>query len=190
MSDQWLLDTIKAKSDQLNACDLVGGPITVTVQKVSKLSGEQPVSIEIGEGRQPYKPCKNMRRVLVGCWGTEKWVGRSMTLYCDPTVKFGGQAVGGIRISHVSHIDEAKEVALTVTRGKSQVYTVQPLKVGPKQETAESTEARIEKVITAINLATNKAEVDKIRQRAKALYDSLDQAGQARIDDAVLAKGF
>jgi len=91
MSDQWLLETIKAKSDQLNACDLVGGPITVTVQKVSKLAGEQPVSIEIGEGRQPFKPCKSMRRVLIACWGTERWVGRSMTLCCDTDVKFGGQ---------------------------------------------------------------------------------------------------
>ncbi len=188
MSDQWLLETIKAKSDQLNACDLLGGPITVTVQKVSKLSGEQPVSIEIGEGRQPYKPCKNMRRVLVGCWGTERWIGRSMTLFCDPTVKFGGANVGGIRISHVSHIDGPKEIPLTVTRGKSSVYTVQPLKVQPP--TTESIEDRISKVVAAIENAKNADELATVMRRSKQLYDTLTIEQQAMIDNAKLAKGF
>lgn len=188
MSDQWLLDTIKAKSDQLNACDLVGGPITVTVQKVAKLSGDQPVSIEIGEGRQPFKPCKSMRRVLIACWGTEKWVGRSMTLCCDTDVKFGGQKVGGIRISHVSHIDAPKEIPLTISKGKSQVWTVQPLKTTAPP--AESTESRIAKVLSAIESTANADELATVMRKAKQLYDSLTVEQQAKIDDAKLAKGF
>ena len=187
MSDQWLLETIKAKSDQLNACDLVGGPITVTVQKVSKLSGEQPVSIEIGEGRQPYKPCKNMRRVLIACWGTAGWVGRSMTLYCDTNVKFGGANVGGIRISHVSHIDGPREIALTASKGKSQVWTVQPLRI---ERPTESIEDRIGKVIAAIQRTKSQAELDKVMGLAKQLYDTLTIEQQAQIDNAKLAKGF
>jgi len=185
LSDQWLLETIKAKSDQLNACDLVGGPITVIVQKVSKLAGEQPVSIEIGEGRQPFKPCKNMRRVLIACWGTERWVGRSMTLYCDTNVKFGGQQVGGIRISHVSHIDVAKEIPLTASKGKSQVWTVQPL---PTRKM--SVDERIAAIVKAIGETKTKAELDAGMEQCKKFYDTLTVEQQAKIDDAKLAKGF
>lgn len=29
---------------------------------------------------------------------TESWVGKSITLYFDPTVKFGGAKVGGVRV--------------------------------------------------------------------------------------------
>jgi hypothetical protein len=60
-----------------------------------------------------------VRRILVGVWGKDasKYVGRSMTIYRDPTVAFGGLQVGGIRVSHMSHIDAEKTVALQVTRG-------------------------------------------------------------------------
>jgi hypothetical protein len=50
-----------------------------------------------------------------------------LRLYGDPDVKFGGQKVGGIRISHLSHIDAPVEVSLTVTRGKRAPFIVQPL---------------------------------------------------------------
>jgi hypothetical protein len=50
-----------------------------------------------------------------------------MTLYRDPAVKFGGMDVGGIRVSHLSHIDKPLSVALTVSRGKRAPYVVQPL---------------------------------------------------------------
>ena len=70
-----------------------------------------------------------MRRVLVACWGPEasEWVGRRMTLFGDPTIKFGKDTVGGIRIAALSHIDEAKTIPLTVTRGRRAPFTVEPL---------------------------------------------------------------
>jgi hypothetical protein len=123
-----LRDTIVPKSDQLNADDLIAGPITVKVTKVRRGDKEQPLAIEI-EGRMPYKPCKSMRRVLILAWGDDGrvWVGRSMTLYRDDEVKFGGVKVGGIRISHLSHIDRPMELALTVTKGSRKPYKVLPL---------------------------------------------------------------
>src|ERR1700678_2310927 len=97
---------IQAKSDQLNGDDLICGPLTITITKVECRPGtEQPVSIFYdGDGGKPYKCCKSMARVMVHCWGDDanKYVGRSLTLYCDPEVKWGGMAVGGIRISHMS----------------------------------------------------------------------------------------
>jgi hypothetical protein len=133
---------IAAKSDQLNADDLMDAPRTITITKVTAApdAAEQPVSIhyEGGEGR-PWKPCKTMRRILVGVWGKDasKYVGRSLTLYRDPTVAFGGLQVGGIRVSHMSDITEDKTVALLVTRGRKAPFKIKPLKDAPRQQTSD-----------------------------------------------------
>lgn len=129
MKPDSLADTIVPKSDQLNADDLLTGPITVKVESVKRGDKEQPVVIGIDGGRQPYKPCKSMRRVLIAAWGDKgsDWVGKSMTLYCDPGVVFGGVKVGGIRISHLSHIDSDRVFMLTATRGKKAEFTVKRL---------------------------------------------------------------
>lgn len=73
--------------------------------------------------------CKSMSRVLVAAWGPDAktYVGRSLTLYRDPTVKWGGLEVGGIRISHMTRIDAAMTMALTATKGSRKPYTVKPL---------------------------------------------------------------
>ena len=131
MSD--MKPVIEPKSDQLNADDLIAGEITVTISKVSIRGGpEQPVAVHFeGDNGKPYKPCKSMCRVMVHAWGPDssKYIGRSMTLYCDPKVKWAGMEVGGIRISHMSHIDDKLTMALTASKGKRQPYTVQPLTV-------------------------------------------------------------
>jgi hypothetical protein len=125
-----LTNTIIPKSDQLNADDLISGPRTIRITGVEAGSAEQPVAIhyEGGTGR-PYKPSKSMRRVLVAIWGTDgnAYVGRSLTIYRDPLIKFGGDAVGGIRISHASDIEETVCIALTESRGKRKPFRVQPL---------------------------------------------------------------
>lgn len=141
-----LTDTIAPRSDQLNADDLVTGPRTFTVEKVSKGSTEQPVDIHLTEcpGR-PFRPSKSMRRVLVAAWGKDAatYTGRRMTLYRDDKVKFGGQEVGGIRISHLSNLDKKLTVALTVTRGKRAPFTVQPLTETAAPEPTDNEPARI-----------------------------------------------
>ena len=56
-----------ATRDQLNADDLIGGPRTITVTRVSKMKEpDQPIAIYFeGDGGKPYKPGKSMRRVLL-----------------------------------------------------------------------------------------------------------------------------
>lgn len=126
-----IMSTIAPKSDQLNTDDLIGRSLTIKVSRVS-LCGEpdQPVAIHYeGDGGKPYKPCKSMRRVMVHVWGGDgnAYVGRRMTLYRDDKVQFGGLAVGGIRISHMSDIDNAVTMALTATRAARKPFTVKPL---------------------------------------------------------------
>ena len=125
-----LSQSIEPKSDQQNFDDYLSGPKVVTVVEVKNGTPDQPVEVHLAEfpGR-PFKPSKSMRRVLVAVWGPEAaaYAGRSLQLYGDPTVKFGGQEVGGIRISHMSHIDAPKTVSLTVSRGKRAPVTIEPL---------------------------------------------------------------
>jgi len=123
-----LRDTIAPKSDRVNADDFLAGAETVTITAVKRGDADTPVSVHI-EGRKPYYPCKSMRRVLITAWGDNgpDWVGRSMTLFADPAVRFGGVAVGGIRISHLSHIDADMAMALTVTKGKRALFTIRKL---------------------------------------------------------------
>jgi len=122
--------TTAPRSDQQNFDDYVAGPKTVTVSEVTPGTAEQPVEIHLVEfpGR-PYKPSKSMRRVLVQAWGSDStpWPGRRITLDGDPTVKFGGQTVGGIKIRALSHIDKRLSLSLTVTKGKRATHTVDPL---------------------------------------------------------------
>ena len=126
-----LRPTIIPKSDQLNAEQLLGGSMTITVSGVSVSSSpEQPVTVHYdAENGRPFKPCKTMRKLLVFAWGPDgnEWAGRSMTVYNDPSVKFGGDEVGGIRISHLSHIERDIEISLTATRGKKALYRVHVL---------------------------------------------------------------
>lgn len=126
-------DTLDPKSDQLDAVELIGGPRIFTIEGVSRGSAEQPVNITFQDFPRDWRPGKSMRRVLVACWGPDasKYVGRKVELFCDPEVRFGGIATGGTRISRLSHIDKPKSLALLVARGKSAVFTVNPLPDAP-----------------------------------------------------------
>lgn len=126
-----LLDTVKANSNQLNSVDLPQ-PITVTIQDVRRgPSKEQPVAVHIDGGYQPFLPCKTVRRVLISAYSEngKNWIGKSLTLYCDDSVKFGGVAVGGIRISHMSDIPNDMTFSVNLTRGKKGQITVRKLEV-------------------------------------------------------------
>ena len=124
-------DTIIPKSNQLNADDLIGGAITVTISAVARAStAEQPIAVSYqGDNGKPYFPCKMMRRVMVTAWGVDaaEYVGRSMTLFRDPKVLWGGVQVGGIRISHLSHIDGPLVLALAESKTVRRPFRVLPL---------------------------------------------------------------
>jgi len=128
-----MLDTVIPKSDQLNADDLIAGQTkTIKITDIKIAMGEQPVSIHYeGDNGKPYKPGKSMRRVMIGVWGADAnaYIGRSMTLYRDERVKFGGAEVGGIRISHMSDIAEPITLALTAAKASRKPFTVAPLKI-------------------------------------------------------------
>jgi hypothetical protein len=135
--------TIAPKSDQLNSDDLIGKTLTIEITGVKGVADQQqPIAISFkGDNGKPYKPCKSMRRVLVQVWGKDgnAYVGKKMTLYRDDKVVFGGIAVGGIRISHMSGIDAPITMALTANKQSRKPFTVKPLgNTAPKAAEAEA----------------------------------------------------
>lgn len=126
------------KSDQINAEDFLAGPRTYRIENVAITPGqEQPVSIKLENEPRVWRPCKSMSRCLVAAWGPDAkvYVGRSLTLYRDPTVKWGGMEVGGIRIGAMSDIKTQMVLALTATKGSKKPFTVKPLVVEDKPKT-------------------------------------------------------
>lgn len=139
-----MTESIEARSDQLNADDLIGGPITVTIRDVIQGKAEAPFDFLLHETDRAYRPNKTMRRVIVANWGkdTTAYVGRRLTLYREPTIVFGGKAVGGIRISAMSHT-AGVEIKAQVTRGKRESFTVDPLPDTAPSAPASDVDARI-----------------------------------------------
>ncbi|HEU6455941.1 MAG TPA: hypothetical protein VN201_10775 [Roseateles sp.] len=161
------------KSDQLNAEQLLPGPMTITVTDVTVKVGEQPVTVHYeGEEGRPYKPCKTMLRVLCLAWteNGNNWRGKSMTLYNDPTVRFGGDEIGGIRISHMSDIPDDIEVKLTKTRGKKALHTIKRLATVSTEDIDNAPTVEALKDNFGAAYKANKA--PHIRARLKAAYDA------------------
>lgn len=132
-----ITDSLAPNSDQLDAIELAGGPRTFRIKSVSQGNPEQPVNVHFHDFPRAWRPSKGMRRVLALCWGVDAsaWADRRVTLYLDPEVTFGKEKPGGTRISHLSHIDGPKKIPLLVARGRSAVFTVQPLPDAPAAPT-------------------------------------------------------
>lgn len=132
-----LSSAIEAKSDQKNADDFLAGPKTFQIERVEVRGGQdQPVWIHlVGEQGKPWKPSKSMTRVLVQAWGPDgdTYAGRFVTLFRDPEIKWAGEAVGGISVAALSHIDKTFSMKLTVSRGKRKAITVQKLEAPAEQ---------------------------------------------------------
>jgi len=161
-------DTIAPKSDQLDAVDLLGGDRTFTIERVTRNNDEQPFNFHLAEFPRPWRPGLSMRRVLMACWGKDAatYVGRRVTLYCDPDVQFGGMAVGGTRIRALSHIDKPKQVPLLIKRGKSAMFTVQPL---PDAPPPRQVKPNVEALIENAQEARNNADLDQVARAAAGL---------------------
>lgn len=125
--------TAEPRSDQWNADDFVGGPMTFTVAGVRAGSAEQKYDIDLVEGGgRCWRPPLTMLRLLIAAWGDDAtvWVGRRIQLHRDDTVRFGKDLVGGIRVSAMSDLptgDKPFTVSLTVSRGRRANTTVTPL---------------------------------------------------------------
>lgn len=170
--------TIVPKSDQLNADQLLSGPMTIRITSVAVGVGDdQPVVVHYeGENGRPYKPCKSMRKLLIFAWGPDgrAWVGKSATLYHAPEVKFGGEMVGGIRISHLSDIPKDMSVSLVSTKGKKALHSIKVLRVAETVDHHAAIRActAVEPLKAAFKAAYRSANDDAAKAAFKATYDA------------------
>ena len=161
-----LRDTATPKSDQLNADDLINTTKIIRITGVKRgTSKDQPISIEYDnmQGR-PFKPCKSMRRLLIAAYGEDgrEWVGKSIKLYTDPNVIFGGVKVGGIRISHLSDIDKTMSIMLSVSKGRREPVTVSKLPTYPQTDFDQKATVWIEAI------KAGKITLDQVIEKASA----------------------
>lgn len=134
-----ITDALAPVSDQLDAIELVN-PRTFTIDSGSSLGkrdGKTVAEIRLVGFPRVWRPSKGMLDVLAACWGTDakQWVGHRVTLYNDTKVMFGPNKVGGVRISHLSHIDKARTVTIRASGvGRKQQWPVKPLPQSPQGE--------------------------------------------------------
>jgi hypothetical protein len=157
--------TIEKKTDQLNFEDFLGGVTRlVTITGVKRGTKEQQYDITFEGDDRYWRPAVTVLKQLVEAWGDNatEWPGHRALLYGDPTVKFGPDKVGGIRVSHVSHIDKPVTASLTITRGKRGKFTLEPLTEaiiieGLKAEWRTATPERRAAIEAEVNRLTGKA---------------------------------
>ena len=168
--------TAEPRSDQINYEDFLAGPRVYTIGGVRNGTAEQKYDIQLQEEQRVWRPPLTVLRTLIACWGDDAtvWQGRQAELYGDPSIRFGKDAVGGIRIKALSHLDEPKTVTVTVARGKRQKITIQPLQVAPPtdwQALLQDAQGDRDKLLRLHQRATNENATQDIR-------DAIIQAGQ------------
>ena len=124
---------IQPRSDQLNYEDFLSGPAALTIERTEDYrdeKGQPRVAIHMVEypGR-PFKASKTNLKLLAIAWGEDDtdWPGRRVQLSADPTVTYGGKAVGGICVTALSHLPQRFTAKLSVARGKKKDFPVEIL---------------------------------------------------------------
>ena len=124
---------IQPRSDQLNYEDFLSGPAVLTIERTEDYrdeKGQPRVAIHMVEypGR-PFKASKTNVKLLAIAWGEDDtdWPGRRVQLSADPTVTYGGKAVGGICVTALSHLPQRFTAKLSVARGKKKDFPVEVL---------------------------------------------------------------
>lgn len=193
MTDTDIAFALEAKSDQLNALDIVGADRVIRVREVRVQKGEQPVSVFFdGDHGRPWNPSKGMLRILAGAWGTDskQWVGKHAQIYFEPTVMYAGKEVGGIRVRALSDIPAAgMQFALTINRSKREPYHVPLLKISTAEYPADKFAAALPAMVDA--MATGKmtlqqviAQCQKTGQLNAEQLAQLEAAAPVVIDDS------
>lgn len=189
MNKEELVACAAAKSDQIDADNLIGGIVMdVTIKAVQRgPSQEQPLQLALEETEKFYRPSKTYRRALIGCFGDDpaNWIGKRLRIVRNPETMFGGVKVGGLEVSHAS-IKEPMVFMLAAKRGKKTAVKIDVIPAAKKQEikheihTPEQKAANIAKAKAAINQAIE-GEVIKPHARGTISGD----AEEGNLDDGL-----
>ena len=132
------------KGEYISAVELNNNRPTLTIAKISisrvedekkKREVDKPVMWfkEIDRG---WMYCKTTGHCMAAMFGNndDAWIGKRVTLYADPEVRFGSEQVGGIRIA--GSPDIAKPLTVRIKFPKKKAFEVQlaPTKAPTQQQ--------------------------------------------------------
>ena len=178
---------MQAKSDQLNATDIMGVEPVITIRDVKVNPNAQAQKVWVyyhGDNNRPWKPSVGMVRILAAGWGTESqnWIGKSVQIYCEPSVTYGGKEVGGIRIRAMSDIDKRGiKATLTISRTKREPYPVKFLDMQRPQYPSDKFDATFDAMVQAMQ--DGKMTLQQIIARCQKTGD-LTEEQMKRLSDA------
>lgn len=167
-----LAGSVRTKSDQLNADDLISGALTGRIVRITKgATLEQPVNVQLSCWHVPWRPCKTERRVLIALWGEDPaaWMGRTLRIQRDAMVAFGGENVGGVRIAGASHIKGEVSVMLNKSKGKKARRTVVEIPAADVATETRTIHPNVQRL--ADGLASNGWLDDAVRQIGRKPID-------------------
>jgi len=185
-------DALKAKSDQLNALDLVGSPLTIVIERVDYHHGkEQPVEIFYHGSKLPWRAAKCMLRLLSSYWSdeTENWVGKTVELYFEQNVMWAGKADGGIRVSGLSDIEKTEQVRVKEGRNKHNIYNIKklsPATILAANEPSQKILDAIQKCVDEVNLITDIAQITDFMEGQKYQWAKKQQPDLLKLVDNAL----
>jgi len=177
-----LAEALAPRSDQLNSDDLIPGPRVLKITNAKIVNDARQLKVVLnyeGDNGKPWKPCKSMGRAMVMAWGItdeSQFVGRSVQVYRDPEVSFGDQKqIGGIRISHMSHLERDASVKLTVSQGKKAIFTFKPLvtEQPPAPKARQTAEEWAASHIEQVGQAQDADAIDALQKGAEKAMDKL-----------------
>ena len=193
---------IAPKSDQLNADDLAPGKTLVLTVTAVRPGPDDKQAIDIVSAEHPrvYRPCLTMRRVLIACWGgvtdgqldPAAWIGKRLELYTDPTVRFGSDLTGGLRIRALSHIKKPWSQAVTLTKGKRATYSVGVLPDAPTPQQPTTKPTDLPKFVAAVEAMAAGLTVPLLREYLSASgidIDALDARALSAVVTDLRAQG-
>lgn len=173
MEEMNIREFVTIKSDRLNYENFIMGAKEFTIAKLAKKTDQGKARLLIyfeGYESTPYWPSLGMIKCLSSPdgWGEvpfSDWIGRRMTLFGEPTVVYAGKEIGGIQISHISHIKAEYSTKITLRRGMRIDFTIEPLTTTAKTAPAaaypaDQFAAQLEKMRGSI--ASGKSTADKI----------------------------
>lgn len=185
---------IQAKSDQLNAVDILGVEPVITIRdvKVFPTAARQKIWVYFnGDNNRPWKPSTGMGRILGAGWGYESdlWIGRSVKLFVEPSVIYAGEEVGGIRIRAMSHISErGLNALLTLSKSKRIQFHIDHLNMQRPTYPQDKFDQALPAMVKAI--AEKKMSIEQVVAKCQQTGDltpdqlaALEQALPVNADD-------
>ena len=179
MDKDELIKAVAAKSDQVDADNLIGGiTMDVTIEAVQRgPSNEQPLQLALKETPLFYRPSKTYRRALIGCFGDDpvNWVGQRIRLIRNPDTTFGGVKVGGIEVSHAS-VTAPIVMMLSTKRGKKSAVTIEPIGAIVQKQPDQSALDNMLKAFVSVGYDQAKLEAEFVKPLAEFTSDDLKEA--------------